>query len=144
MKKRQLILAVDDDQEMLRIIKRTLELEGYSVATAANGSTAVTLLKEQGPDLVILDIVRPKMDGFQVLDIIRQYSDIPIIMLTAKCEVTTMRDALVLGADDYMRKPFSTRVLAARVRAKLRRAKQQVPRRTKDRAPGLESGQQVD
>ena len=126
MKSHQLILVVDDDQEMLRMLNRTLELEGFGVATAADGKSALTLLREQEPDLVILDIVMPEMDGFQVLDLIRQRYNIPVIMLSARCEVTTLRDALVLGADDYVRKPFHTRVLLARVRAKLRRAEQRV------------------
>ena len=131
MKKHQLVLIVDDDQEMLRMLKCVFELEKYAVATAADGSSALTILEEQEPDLVLLDIVMPGMDGFQVLDIIRQRCNVPVIMLTGKCEVTTMRDALVLGADDYVRKPFRTRVLLARVQAKLRRAEQSVlrPRR---------------
>lgn len=72
--------------------------------------------------MVILDIMMPEMDGFQVLNLIRQRSSIPVIMLTARCEVTTLRDALVHGADDYIYKPFHTRELVARIRAKLRRA----------------------
>ena len=121
MKNHPNIMVVDDNQEMLRMLKRTLELEGYGVAIAADGSSALALLEEWKPDLVILDIVMPGLDGFQVLDLIRQRSNIPVIMLTARREVTTLRDALVLGADDYVRKPFSTRELVARVQAKLRR-----------------------
>jgi len=120
------IMVVDDDQEMLRILKRTLELEGYDVAIAADGSSALALLEEWKPDLVILDIIMPGMDGFQVLDLIRQRSSIPVIMLTARREVTTLHDALALGADDYVRKPFATRELVARVRAKLRRTTPEV------------------
>jgi len=122
MKRNQLILAIDDDEEMLRMLSRILELEGYDVAIAANGRAALTILEECEPDLVILDIIMPGLDGFQVLDLIRQRSNIPVIMLTARCEVTTLRDALVLGADDYVRKPFCPRELLARIRAKLRRA----------------------
>ena len=122
MKNRPNIMVVDDNQEMLRMLKRTLELEGYGVAIAADGSSALALLEEWKPDLVILDIMMPGLDGFQVLDLIRRRSSIPVIMLTARREVTTLRDALVLGADDYVRKPFATRELVARVRAKLRRA----------------------
>jgi len=122
MKNHPNIMVVDDNQEMLRMLKRTLELEGYDVATAADGSSALALLEEWKPDLVILDIMMPGLDGFQVLDLIRQRSNIPVIMLTARREVTTLRDALALGADDYVRKPFATRELVARVRAKLRRA----------------------
>jgi len=122
MKRNHLILTVDDDEEMLRMLTRILELEGYDVAIAADGRAAVTMLEEYKPDLIILDIMMPEMDGFQVLDIIRQRSNIPVIMLTARCEVTTLRDALVLGADDYVRKPFHARELLARIGAKLRRA----------------------
>ena len=106
------------------MLNRTLELEGYGVDIAADGRAALALLEERRPDLVILDIVMPELDGFQVLALIRQRSNIPVIMLTAKCDVTTLRDALVLGADDYLRKPFGTLELVARIRAKLRRAEQ--------------------
>ena len=118
----QLVLVVDDDREMLSMVSYILELEGYGVAVAANGRAALALLEECGPDLVILDIVMPELDGFQVLDLIRQRSNVPVIMLTARNEVTTLRDALALGADDYVRKPFRTRELLARIQAKLRRA----------------------
>ena len=120
MKKQELILVVDDDREMLTMLNRTLELEGYDVALADDGRSALTMLEEQEPDLVLLDIVMPELDGFQVLGLIRQRYTMPVIMLTGRCEVTSLRDALVLGADDYVKKPFSTRVLLARVRAKLR------------------------
>ena len=121
MKRNQLILVVDDDQEILKMLNSILKLEGYDVALAADGKSAMALLEKHEPDLVILDIVMPELDGFQVLDLIRRCSDVPVIMLTARYEVTTLRDALVLGADDYVRKPFRTRVLLARIRAKLRR-----------------------
>ncbi|GAF88395.1 unnamed protein product, partial [marine sediment metagenome] len=101
---------------------RTLEPEGYGVVVAADGGSALTLLEDCRPDLVILDIMMPGLNGFQVLDLIRQRSSVPVIMLTARGEVTTLRDALSLGADDYVRKPFSTQELLARIRAKLRRA----------------------
>ena len=123
MKKHPSILVVDDDQEILRMLKRTLELEGYAVATAADGESALTLLEEQEPHLIILDIIMPELDGFQVLDLIRQRCNIPVIMLTSESAVTTVRDALALGADDYVTKPFHTRILVARIRAKLRRVK---------------------
>ena len=126
MKRQQSILIVDDDREILRMLNRTLDLEGYAVDTAGDGRTALALLEERKPDLVILDIMMPDLDGFQVLDVIRQRSNVPVIMLTARCEVTTVREALVLGADDYVRKPFGTRELVARVKAKLRRTEQRV------------------
>ncbi len=122
MKRKQLILAVDDDEETLRMLSRILELEGYGVALAANGRAALSVMEEREPDLIILDIIMPGLDGFQVLKLIRQRSNVPVIMLTARCEVTSLRDAVVLGADDYVRKPFHTRELLARIRAKLRRA----------------------
>jgi len=121
MKKCPYIVAVDDDYDMLRILKRTLELEGYGVATAADGNSALALVDKQQPDLVILDIMMPQLDGFEVLKLIRQRSSVPVIMLTSRCEDTVLRNALALGADDYVKKPFSTRVLIARIRAKLRR-----------------------
>ena len=118
----QLILVVDDDHEILKMVNRLFELEGYDVITAADGKSAMALIKEREPDLIILDIMMPELNGFQVLDLVRQYSDTPIIMLTARSEMTTLHNALALGADDYIKKPFHTRELLARVRAKLRRA----------------------
>lgn len=123
MKNRPCIMVVDDEQTILSLLKRTLELEGYGVVATDDGSAALTLLQEHEPALIILDIMMPKMDGFEVIDLVRQHSSIPIIMLTGKCEATSVRSALVLGADDYIRKPFHTRELLARIRAKLRRAR---------------------
>jgi DNA-binding response OmpR family regulator len=122
MEKHTCIMVVDDEQAILRMLSRTLEPEGYGVILADNGRSALELLEECRPDLVILDIMMPGLDGFQVLDLIRQRSNIPVIMLTARCEVTTLHDALCLGADDYVRKPFRKGELLARIRAKLRRA----------------------
>lgn len=122
MKKRPHIMVVDDELEMLWLVERTLQLEGYDVTIATNGSSALSLFRDHEPDLVILDIMMPGPDGFQVLKYIRQRSRVPILMLTAKCEVTSLKQALALGADDYVRKPFRPSELAARVQAKLRRA----------------------
>ena len=122
MEAKQLILAVDDDQAILRVLSRIFKAEGYDVAAATDGRSALTLLEDCRPDLVILDIMMPGLNGLQVLDLIRQRSNVPVIMLTARCEVTTLRDDLSLGADDYVRKPFRTQELLARIRAKLRRA----------------------
>jgi len=122
MKKRPHIMVVDDDREMLRMVERTLELEGYDVTVAADGSSALALLDDCKPDLVILDIMMPSPDGYQVLDSMRQRSDVPVIMLTARREVASLDKALALGADDYIRKPFRVLELLARIQAKLRRA----------------------
>jgi two-component system KDP operon response regulator KdpE len=122
MKKHSNIMVVDDEQTILRLLRRTLEPAGYDVIVTDNGRAALGLLEEHTPDLVILDLMMPGLNGFQVLNIIRQCSSVPVIMLTAKREVTTARDALLLGADDYVRKPFHPRELLARIRAKLRRA----------------------
>ena len=120
MKKRPYIMVVDDDREMLKMLNRTLELEGYDVATTTDGSSALALLDKRSPDLVILDIMMPDLDGFQVLKLIRQRSSIPVIMLTAHCEAASWQRALLLGADDWVKKPFRPRELAARIRAKVR------------------------
>ena len=122
MNKRRNIMVVDDDLEMLRLVERTLELEGHDVIVAADGASALMLFRDREPDLVILDIMMPGPDGFQVLDSIRQCSDVPVVMLTAKCGVDSLDKALALGADDYVRKPFRPLELMARVQAKLRRA----------------------
>ena len=117
------IMVVDDNQDMLKIINRTLELEGYTVVTASDGRAALALLEEHSPDLVILDIMMPETDGFQVLELLRERSNVPVIMLTARREPLLVQKALLLGADDYIKKPVRPLVLVARVRAKLRRAK---------------------
>ena len=121
-KRNQLILVVDDDRERLGRLNCILELQGYGVAKATDGSSAAALLEEYGPDLIILDTIIPKLDSFQILNLIRQRSNVPIIMLAARCEVTTLCRALLLGADDYVTKPFCTGEFLARIRAKLRRA----------------------
>jgi DNA-binding response OmpR family regulator len=121
MEKRPCIMAIDDEPVVLMIIKRTLQSAGFEVVPAADGDTALELLKTHKPDLVLLDIMMPGLDGFQVLGRIRQQSNIPVIMLTGRHEIATLRDSLVTGADDFVTKPFSTLELAARIRAKLRR-----------------------
>lgn len=126
MNHRQRIMVVDDDQEMLKLLNRTLELEGFDAIIATDGDSALAMLAEVEPDLVILDIMMPGLDGFQTLDLIRERSNVPVIMLSARCEVRLLQKALALGADDYVKKPFSTRSLVARIWAKLRRARQQV------------------
>ena len=123
MKNHLCIMVVDDEQEILRLLKRILESEGYDVALAPNGGSALVLLEEHRPDLVILDIKMPGLNGFEVLRILRERYDTPVIMLTAVREVTSVRDAIGVGADDYVTKPFNKAVLLARIKAKLRRTK---------------------
>ena len=117
-----LILAVDDDEKTLKVVKDGLYGEGFDVITAANGRDALALLEEHKPDLVLLDIMMPDMDGFRVLEIIRERSDIPVTMLTVKADATSIKRAVDIGADNYLTKPFHIDELAARLRAMLRRS----------------------
>jgi len=119
-------MVVDDDHDMLKILGRTLELEGYAVSLASDGKEALALLEELHPDLVVLDVMMPELDGFQVLERLRRRTNVPVIMLTARHEPILLQKALVMGADDYLRKPFRPLVLVARIRAKLRRARAEV------------------
>ena len=115
------VLVVDDDVKTTELVKLYLRRDGYKVYTAYDGFQAVALANEAHPDLVVLDLMLPGLDGFKVFRALRSKSDVPIIMLTAK---TTEQDRLLgldLGADDYVTKPFSPKELAARVRAVLRR-----------------------
>ncbi len=117
-----IILVVDDDMRILRMIQRTLELEGYKVLVASDGRTALKVFDEEAPDLVLLDIMLPDQDGYAVCQRMREFSHVPIIMVTAKGGDEEKVHGLDSGADDYISKPFSARELAARVRAALRRA----------------------
>lgn len=116
------ILVVDDDLNICELLRLYLEKEGYTVVIANDGVTAVTTFQEESPDLVLLDIMLPRLDGWQVCREIRKFSDNPIIMLTAKGEVFDKVLGLELGADDYVVKPFDTKEIIARVKAVLRRA----------------------
>lgn len=116
------ILVVDDEPAILELVTYNLEQAGFSTLTATDGEAALRLVEEERPDLVILDIMLPKMDGFEVCRIIRTRYNTPILMLTARREEVDRVLGLELGADDYMVKPFSPRELVARVRAILRRA----------------------
>ena len=117
----QRVLVVDDDKNICELIRLYLEKEGFSVVIANDGQTAVDLFKENTPSVVLLDVMLPKMDGFQVCREIRRISNIPIIMLTAKGETFDKVLGLELGADDYMVKPFENKELVARIKAVLRR-----------------------
>ena len=116
-------LVVDDDVRILRMMQRILELEGYRVHTASNGETALSIFDEQNPDLVLLDIMMPNMDGYAICQNIREFSQVPIIMVTAKDNSQEKVEGLDTGADDYITKPFSANELTARIRAVLRRTK---------------------
>lgn len=115
------ILVVDDEKPISDIISFNLEKEGYKVITAFDGEEAITQFETAAPDLILLDLMLPKMDGLEVCRQIRKTSDLPIIMLTAKDSEIDKVLGLELGADDYITKPFSNRELVARVKANLRR-----------------------
>lgn len=116
------ILVVDDEKPISDIIKFNLVKEGFNVITAYDGEEAVAKVKQSQPDLVLLDVMLPKLDGFQVLRKIREHYATPVIMLTAKEEEVDKVLGLELGADDYITKPFGMRELIARVKANIRRA----------------------
>ena len=122
-KTRYKILAVDDEQRMVRFIQLNLEQDGFQVITAYNGKEALEQVRTQLPDLVLLDIMMPDINGFEVLKKIREVNKVPVIMLTAKGEEDDRIQGLELGADDYITKPFSPRELVSRIRAVLRRTK---------------------
>ena len=115
------VLVVDDDVKTVELVKLYLNRDGYKVLTAYDGVEALHLARESHPDLIVLDLMLPGMDGLEVCRTIREESDVPIIMLTARTTDQDKLTGLSLGADDYVTKPFSPRELAARVRAVLRR-----------------------
>ena len=117
------ILVVDDDPNICELLKLYLENEGYTAFVANDGQAAVDTFAAKNPDLVLLDIMRPKMDGWQVCREIRKTSSVPIIMLTAKGETFDKVLGLELGADDYVTKPFDAKEVMARIKAVLRRSK---------------------
>ncbi|MBU0971517.1 MAG: response regulator transcription factor [Proteobacteria bacterium] len=119
---KQTILIVDDDEKLNRLLEKFLGDFGMAVQWAVTPSAGLKLLKETPPDLIILDIMLPEMDGFEVCKTIRRTSRIPIIMLTARGELTDKVVGLELGADDYLPKPFEPRELVARIQSVLRRA----------------------
>lgn len=123
----KVILVVDDEARMVRFVRMNLELEGYQVAEAGNGLEALEKVRDELPDLVVLDVMMPDMDGFETLARIREISTVPVIMLTVKGDEEDRIKGLELGADDYVTKPFSPRELASRIRAVLRRAEMPSP-----------------
>ena len=112
---------VDDEEPLRMLLQRILEEAGYAVLTSANGREALEKLSVARISLVLLDIRMPGLDGFQTLELIREKYELPVIMLTGMRELTSLSDALALGADDYIAKPFKTAELLARIKAKLRR-----------------------
>ena len=118
----QTILIVDDERRMVSLLQSYLQQEGYHVVTALNGREALEVAHRESPDLVVLDIMMPEMNGYEFMKARRSKSDTPIIMLTAKVEDDDKIIGLELGADDYVTKPFKPRELMARVRNVLRRA----------------------
>jgi two-component system KDP operon response regulator KdpE len=115
------ILVVDDERRMVGFIRLNLEQDGFEVIEAHNGNEALERLRDSLPDLILLDVMMPDLDGFEVLRTIREISQVPVIMLTAKGEEDDKVKGLELGADDYVTKPFSPRELVSRVKAVLRR-----------------------
>ncbi len=122
----QLILVVDDEPKVARLARDYLEKNGFRVITASDGQSALITARREKPDLIILDLMLPKMDGREVCRILRRESDVPIIMLTALSEEIDQVTGLEIGADDYISKPFSVRALVARVRALLRRTRGEI------------------
>ncbi len=119
----ELILVVDDERGIVKLARDYLEQGGYRVITAADGGTALAVARHERPDLVVLDLNLPGLDGLDVCRVLRRDSDVPVIMLTARVDEADRLIGLELGADDYITKPFSPRELVARVRAVLRRVR---------------------
>lgn len=119
----EMILVVDDEPKIVKLARDYLENSGYRVLVGYDGNTALAMARQEKPDLIVLDLNLPGMDGLDVCRAIRRTSDVPIIMLTARVEETDRLIGLELGADDYITKPFSPRELVARVRVVLRRVR---------------------
>lgn len=115
------ILVVDDEPRMINFIRMNLEIEGHQVIEAHNGIEALDAIRTKLPDIILLDVMMPELDGFETLRMLREFSNIPVIMLTAKGEENDKVYGLELGADDYITKPFGPRELSSRIKAVLRR-----------------------
>ncbi|MBI5592158.1 MAG: response regulator transcription factor [Deltaproteobacteria bacterium] len=126
----QTVLIIEDDPNTANLVRLYLEREAFRVLTAGDGNSGLALARQHAPDLVILDLMLPHLDGWEVCRRLRQHSDVPVIMLTARAEEIDRVAGLTLGADDYVVKPFSPRELVARVKAVLRRAPLMGPPRT--------------
>lgn len=127
MNTKQRILVVDDEERIVRMIRLNLEHDGFTVIEANNGMQAINQIREKLPNLVILDVMMPGIDGYETLSLIRETSQVPVIMLTAKSEEEDRIYGLELGADDYITKPFSPRELVSRIKAVLRRTGNRSP-----------------
>jgi DNA-binding response OmpR family regulator len=127
------LLVVDDDANLRHTLGYAFRQEGFEVVSAADGDAALTTFRQAHPDLVVLDVMLPGRDGFEVCRALRRESDVPVIMLTARDTELDKVVGLEIGADDYLAKPFSTRELVARVRAMLRRSRRVEPARTDTR-----------
>jgi len=123
---RQCILVVDNGLDMMKLLNRALEAEGYDTVVVADNDAALGLLGKLDPDLIIMDTDRTDEDALHTLDLMREQSNVPIVVLTSDNEVTTLKEAFEHGADDFIRKPFGVRLLIARIKAKLRRCKKRV------------------
>ncbi len=130
------ILVVDDEPRMIRFIRMNLEHDGFEVSEAADGLAALKQARDTLPDLILLDVMMPELDGFETLRLLREISSVPVVMLTARGEEDDRVRGLELGADDYVTKPFSPRELVSRVKAVLRR--------TETAAPAEKGALQVD
>jgi DNA-binding response OmpR family regulator len=134
------ILIVDDEANLVDLVKSYLEREGYVTAIASDGPTAVEVARSIRPDMIVLDLMLPGFDGFEVCRRLRQFTDAYVLMLTARGEEIDRIVGLEVGADDYLTKPFSPRELVARVKAMLRRPRTAVARAAHDAAPALRIG----
>jgi len=131
------ILVVDDEPKIVRLVESYLQAAGFRTVTAGNGPDALQQLHSENPDLIVLDLMLPELDGIEVTRAVRKVSDVPVIMLTARTEESDRLVGLEIGADDYVSKPFSPKELVARVRAVLRRA---TPESRTALRPGEEEG----
>lgn len=135
------VLVIDDEERLVSLVKAYLEQGGFRVITAGNGRDALFIARQEKPDLILLDIMMPEMDGLEFMRLYQREADTPIILLTARVEENDKVLGLELGADDYITKPFSPRELLARVRARLRRNGQNMPSSPILRARDLELDQ---
>ena len=138
------ILIVEDERPIARLLQLTLEREGFKTAIEPNGRRAYERILQEKYDLVLLDVMLPEMDGMEICKRVREVSDVPIIMLTARDEVRDKVEGLDLGADDYMTKPFAGEELLARIRGVLRRHKERVRSAEETRCHGQRRTRHVD